>query len=57
LIAADASALASIAVGVANGSRARISAQIVDERGLLFDRHEPVRSLEQHLLRVTGWES
>lgn len=57
LVATESSAMTRIAVSVANESPSGIRAQIARETGLLFDRQEPVRSLEQHLLRITGWEA
>ena len=57
LVATDSTAMARIAVSVANESPSGIRAQIARESGLLFDRQEPVRSLEQHLLQITGWEA
>jgi protein O-GlcNAc transferase len=57
LVAAEPSAMTRIAVGVANESPSGIRAQIARETGLLFDRQEPLRSLEQHLLRIAGWEA
>lgn len=56
LVATQPSAMARIAMGVASESATAIRAQIARECGSLFDRQEPVRSLEQHLIRITGWE-
>lgn len=55
LVAAEPSELVPAAVGVANGEAASIRAHIARESGLLFERPEPVRALEQHLLRIAGW--
>jgi protein O-GlcNAc transferase len=57
LVATESAAMARIAVSVANESPSMIRAQIARESGLLFDRQEPVRALEQHLLQITGWEA
>jgi protein O-GlcNAc transferase len=57
LVATKPSATAPIAMGIANESAVGIRAHIKRETGLLFDRREPLRSLEQHLLHITGWDS
>ena len=57
LVATGHSAMARLAANVANESLPGIREQIARETGLLFDRQEPVRALEQHLLRITGWEA
>ncbi|MEP7083683.1 MAG: tetratricopeptide repeat protein [Betaproteobacteria bacterium] len=54
LIATETSAVATIAVGVAN-EPSRIRAQIITESGRIFNRDEPIQALESHLLRITGW--
>ena len=56
LVAPEPSALVPAAVRVANGEAASIRAHIARESGLLFERPEPVRALERHLLRIAGWE-
>jgi CRISPR-associated protein Csy1 len=56
LVATDATAVARIAMSVANESQSGIRAQIARESGLLFDRQEPLRSVEQHLRQITGWD-
>ena len=56
LVANEPIGVAQIAMEVANESAAGIRAQIKRESALLFDRDEPLRSLERHLLRITGWD-
>ena len=48
--------MAEIAVDVAHDS-AKVRAHIANHRGLLFDREEPIRAIEAHLLRVTGQDA
>ena len=55
LVAAEASAVARVAVEVANDA-AQIRSQIATESGRIFNRREPLRMLEQHLLRIAGWD-
>ena len=57
LVATESSGVARTAMEVANEPAAAIRTQIARERGLLFDRQEPVTALEQHLLQITGWEA
>ena len=56
LIANDVGHMAEIAVDVAHDS-AKVRAHIANHRGLLFDREEPIRAIEAHLLRVTGQDA
>ena len=56
LIADESAAFAHIAAEVANDSAAPLRSQIAAECGLIFDRAEPLQVLEQHLVRITGWD-
>ncbi|MBK9705003.1 MAG: hypothetical protein IPO75_17035 [Betaproteobacteria bacterium] len=57
LVTVDAAAAVRVALDIANASDAALRAQIADGCPLLFDRTEPVRALEEHLLRIAGWEA
>ena len=53
LIAGDESEMVAIAAGIAN-DRDALRSHIAGHRGLLFDRDEPIRALEEHLLQISG---
>ena len=57
LVTADAAAAVRAAIDIANAADATIRAQIAEGCRLLFDRTEPVRALEEHLLRIAGWDA
>ncbi|MBK7470976.1 MAG: tetratricopeptide repeat protein [Betaproteobacteria bacterium] len=57
LVTADAAAAVRVALDIANAPDAAIRAQIADGCPLLFDRPEPLRALEEHLLRIAGWDA
>ena len=56
LIADDSADLARIATEVANDSPALLSSRIASDCGQIFHRTEPLQMLEQHLVRITGWD-
>jgi hypothetical protein len=54
LVAADAQDHVGKAIEVANGAYPALRSAIVERSGALFDRPEPIRALEAHLVALCG---